>query len=419
VSTPLGVEITPKLGKPGLSTSVDGSIPTVFPALSVPSSELNVTHQFQTNIIMSRQGREQRRALRGNPRRQLEYSTTITGQRWLDYRRFMVRGQRMLVSIAYEARVVTVISALTSNSFGVDSVPAWLVVGCPLILFKPGGNFFFTRVFSVVGSTVTITSTAATPIASGTRVYQALFGHLALQLDQANTVTQFGTGKVTFTEDPGLAAADFDIPATTSWNGRECFLFTPNKFEPITITYSTDREDVDFGLGSLTSFDPTGLHQQMFGGTYGVSVLEAETLRAMFNRMKGQQGEFYMPTFENDLPPFVTATSGTNTLEVAGTDVKSFYQGSTIFKQLCVFLDEATPISTVVFNTVSSMALSGGNTVLTLANNWAQDITTSMKVSWMPVWRFATDMLQMTWTFNYYLDARVTVKPTFKMLEDL
>jgi hypothetical protein len=158
------------------------------------------------------------------------------------------------------------------------------------------------------------------------------------------------------------------------------------------------------------TFHPVTFTSKLRQGVYTtLDFAAADVLREFFDRMQGRRGEFYMPTFRADLPLASAAASGTSTLTVTGTEVNAFYDGSTVYDAVATYVDGAWRTNRVV-----GIAESGGNSVLTMSHVWGLDIPVDATVSWMPVWRFATDTFEVEWIMNRL----ATVQMTFRMLEN-
>lgn len=416
---PDGMIVTPRVGVPVFGSQYNGTGPFVFPILSMPSSSYILRRQYQTNIITSRGGQEQRRALRGIPRKTVEYSTAIKGNRWLDFNRRMVRGQRMRVIIADETRLVKTSSISSGSDLPLESMPNWVQEGQRIVLVDFANERYEQQVIAGTdGDTAIMGSIPSSTYPSGTYVYGGLKGWLEPNMDHDINWFRFAVPKLQFKEEPGTGVLDPAMPIINYYNGREVFLFRPNLWIPVTITDASARETIDYGFGALEGFDIVGFTRRMWSAAYSMRDDNIDLLRGLFDRMKGQQGEFYMPTFQNDLPPKSQANSGTNTLTVEGRLVDQIFSDSTIYKAIAVILNE-DPIPTVLYNRVTGIALSGNDSVLTVATNWTQNITVGTKISWMPVWRFATDIFETEYIRGPQLDVVINTKPSFLMLEDL
>jgi hypothetical protein len=188
-------------------------------------------------------------------------------------------------------------------------------------------------------------------------------------------------------EDEGSAEATFD--------GREVFLTKPDRWQAFEIALGQPgRERVDFSMGVFADFHPVAFAQRVWQAQYtACSAAKAETLRAFTARMKGQRGEFFMPTFLADLVVTAPANAGTSTLRVADAGVARDYGDDPVHQAIAVLMADGS----WQFRKVASMAVSGDETVLTLSAAWSTTVPISAQVSWLPLRRLASDIVEEQW----------------------
>ena len=101
---------------------------TLFPfGPSLKRAPYEVTREYRTEIIVSRSGKEQRRALRQTPRKRIEYLSSLCDENVRAFDRAMVNAQRIPVSIPERVRFVKFADGLPPG-FGaltIDPVPSW------------------------------------------------------------------------------------------------------------------------------------------------------------------------------------------------------------------------------------------------------------------------------------------------------
>jgi hypothetical protein len=291
-----------------------------------------VRREYRTEIFVARSGQEQRRSLRAVPRRSIEYQTTLSETNARTFAREMVTAQ-----------------------------------GREMIL------------------------PARPPI------HDALTGYFRTEISTAHRWRTATEVTVAFDVSPGSEEAEDPGAPAASFENREVWLSKPNFFDPIDVRYAVDRETMDAGHGILAHFFPTDFAGKLWQARY--TTLEpgkAEIVRALFTRMMGQRGEFFMPSHDNDIPPLSQAGAGTSSLTTAGTEVFNFYDDHPAYRCICVTM----PDGSFHFRRVTNIVPSGGNSVLTVSSPWSVAIPTTAVVSWMPTWRFATDIFEVDWVMD-------------------
>lgn len=393
-------------------------VATIWPfGPNIRRSPYQVIREYRTDIIVSRAGKEQRRALRQTPRKRIEYLTAQTEGCLREFDRSMVTAQRTLLAIAERVRFVTLASGLAGGATSViiSPLPDWIEVGGKLMLYAPD-RYGLRTVESVVGTIVTFEEFDALAWPAGTRLHPWLEGYLDTTIS-APVVAARGVveASVVFHIEPGSETEESAGAATTALNGREVFLTRPDKWEPIDLGRVQEGVgQVDYGFGRVKRFFPIEFATRMWDAQYTRCDSDhAESLRQFFTRMQGRRGEFYMPTWQEDLVPFAALTAAGTTITVEGTETDSVYSGDTVFNAVAVKLADGSWLC----RTVVSIATSGGNSVLTVNAAWGQDVALAdiVMVCWLPVWRFATDIL----TFSWPRDDVAQLTLAFQMLESL
>lgn len=392
----------------------------VLPIWAMPASNYTVRREYLTEIITSRGGQEQRRAGRDSPRKHIEFTVGMQIGLWHKLNQMLVAGQRTSWFIPDQSRITTLAVELVTSSPAIatlTSVPSWILDGAGIILHD-GLRLEYHTITAIAGNDITLGGIVDETWPVGTNVYPALEGYLDAQLRSTIVAREGLVITIGFEVDPTTEPVDPPTAAAETFNGREVFRIQPLHIAPVEISRDQYREAVDFGRGVVSRFHPVEFSTRIYRASWPtISVETQNELRSLQDRMKGARGEFYMPTYENDLPPKVQATAGTNTLTVEGTEAAATYADSTTYKAVAVYL----PDGTVEFNLVTSVVISGLDSLFTFENNWVNDITVDSDVCWMPAWRFATDTVETEWLFQRGgEDAPVaSMLLNFQMLEDL
>lgn len=383
------------------------------------NNRYQLTYQYSTDIFTSRSGKEQRRALRNTPRLQVEFSATGHGDdlRW--FNNIMAGWHRNAFLMPEYTRNVLTTSHMPAGGavVNVASVPAWLVPGASVILAQ-GRQFAARLVESVNGNTVKFTSIGNDDWPAGAKLHPGLGGRLSPDLTTSRLTSEAGTIAVIFDETPGDGIPSPLPAAPLTHNGLELVLHKPNYAVPIRLTHSWPVEQVDFNRGRTKTFVPVNFATRTFQAEYlRIGRKQAQDFLDIFRRMKGRRGSFYMPTWENDLPPMDGLPAGGFRIRVAGIDVDRLMDNRTTHRYLIAFtvggdyyINKVEQISTVSDDR-------GNDTIIAVSTPWPVAVTKEqiLRICWLPQWRFASDGLTVSWV----TDEVATITTTLQMLEDL
>lgn len=375
-----------------------------------------VDREYRTDTIVSRSRREQRRALRTTPRRAFDYETTLGGAELREFNGLMAYAQNKPFIMPDWSRrstlSVTAAAAATTLTFAVR--PAWVAAGHAVFLYDRASRPTAVQVLSVAGNVATLTLPLAAGWPAGTTVLPGPVGFIAAETAKKRLTSSVAVIPTRFAVEPTSEPAETPPAAAVSFNGREVCLLKPNWGDGLDTSLSWAPEITDFQRGAIAYTLPFLFPvETVRAGFLAASAAEGRTIEQLFDRMKGRRGEFYMPSGENDLPPITGLTGGAATLRVAGTNTASHYAASPVYAAVCVALGDGSQI----YRKVAGIAIDGGNSVITLTATWGASVALGniVRVSWMPVWRFASDLLTMEWITDSVARAELIMQ----MLEDL
>lgn len=377
-------------------------------------NSVNANYEFRTTTLTSRRKREQRIALRNEPRMTFSFLTTVHRDAYQALVREVTQGATEDWWVMDPTTGVGVSAGVPSGGDTITPlvVMPWMTVGRKVVLSAGSRIELFT--INGVGATLSFEETFTAAWPSWTKINLARRGWLTPSSSMVLPLNNTAEMTVNIEVMPGSDPVEIPEAATAIFNGREVFLKKPNWQETPQDTLEAFREIVDYGKGRIGSFSMADFLPVTRRFTYhGKSRTELESIRQFFLRATGQQGEFYMPTWTDDITPKVALVSGQNTLRVAGIAFHDAYSEDTIHKALVVIRTNGT----MLFRTITSMATNSGDSVLTLGANWPEDIplTDIVSVCWLPVWRLMSDTLSVEWL----TDEKGQTVLTMKMLEDL
>lgn len=382
-------------------------------------STYRISYDFLTEIIVSRAGREQRIAMRDNPRKSLSHQSMLTGEQFRVFKDSMWYWQHRAFVLPELTR--SVLSALemvaSSLDMELESIPDWVVEDANVLL-----DYFGMRetrsVQSISGTVVTFKTGSSAIWPAGTRVYPALTGNLNSSLQAPRLTNAVATLSVAFDVSPLSEYWPAPDEPLVMLNQREVFLKKPNWSEALTSSIGHEVEVIDYSRGPTYRSSPVPYGVESRRGNYlGRDSDQAKELLDFFRRMRGRQGEFYMPTWEYDFEPKVTAAPGATALRVAGKRLADCYGESTVHKAMFVMLISGEVLLRTVVSVMAVSDSDGEDSVVTVDTAWGTAISkdTIVMCGWLPVWRFSSDTLTIEWLTNQVAQVQMTMQT----LEDL
>lgn len=360
------------------------------------SNPVTVEFQFKTNVLVARDGAEQRESMRQTARVALTYGTILDRAAMRRHMADLAEGQHLPFAVPSEWRRATLTVATVGGEtvISLDGTPFWMVAGADLVV-SDGSIAELVTVASVGVGSVTLVSPITTAFGSGADVFHAYSARVPDSANFRAVTDRTRTTTLRLDVDP-VSDPQPLMPATpATFEGRELFLVRPNWRDEPQVTYSQDREVVDSDVGLIEVGTPRVDHTLVLQlGFTRITADDAESLIAIFLRMKGRRGSFWMPTWQQDIAPRVTAIAASSSLEVEGSDFLAAYGTSQVYNVLMVLW----PDGSYQVNRVASLALDVSlNTVLTMTDPWAFDVDAAAQVMWCPLWRFASDVLEVEW----------------------
>lgn len=389
---------------------VVGATHRIFPLSHNWREPLRESYEFRTDIITSGNGKEQRRAVRFEPRRSLELNCTYDAKGKWALDQFMVSGLPLPTILADERRVVEMTRQMDAEAISATveaDVATWLQIGMQVVIAD--GPRRETRIVASFSSTViAFTEFNNTVFPVGSKIYPALIGRVQTQPQARRLTSLAGTISIQFDVDVASEPAPASGPGEMI-GFREVLLRKPNWATAVNLTYDYPRNPVDYDFGRVAQFVPYDFATLSFKGEYvGRSVADTQTMINFFCRQRGQNREFLRPTFEHDMP-FVTM-SGFN-IVMSGTAFAAAYADSSVHRRLVIRRNDGSLIHRQI-DSIEGLAETDTSVIRLTEALPAENLSpaTVEAVSWVFVSRFATDRLEIDWLTTTVSQFSLTTK---------
>lgn len=364
-----------------------------------------VEREWRTDIITSRDGTEQRRAVRSYPRRRHALSSVVKPSQLRDFRKLIARRTKnTFVLPDYTTRTQLTAPANNSVTAFVASAPFWFDVD-KYVVFEHGEQRLQRLIRSVSGTEITFWEADGLTWPEGTRVYPGLVCELADE-NRVNMLTsEVGTIPVTFEVVPGSEPIEpFGAP-TEVFDGREVRSFRHNWNSNQDTAFLRPSELVDFGYGVRSRFFPQKLpkHRMQVQMTLRSEELAAD-LRKFVGRMRGRQGEFYFTPGENDLTAQLDLLPNVDTqyLRTPGSEDFLAYREDPSKRAIEVELTDGTILRRVIESIEFVDDMLGASTQFNLRGQWPTTILVEQirRISFMALYRLSSDVYEERWDTN-------------------
>ena len=380
--------------------NVAGPTSVIIP-MRAQLGEIREFIKYKTQIIESKNGKEQRLLLRSIPRHDyaLDFITTQEDQESRKLINKIYNQYPRSFTFGLMWSEMTLASNITSFSFEADTSYGRFEVDKNVMLWQDSQTYTLAIISEIAGSVVTVlteipsifTNTVyCSPIDLAFLGTRPTFktdanGNFFGSLDFRGTEIFANLPEMTFEYTYG------GIPVLL-WNK----LFN-SKTESHSINAGTELIDMDIGPFSYTTPWP-GNKQTYQLGRHGASVQDGYELRQFAQYMKGRQKSVWVPTLDNDFVMAEEISIGGTTIVVLDNEFTTYYNLS----NNDMFLNLAITDGTVwYFREIIGLTLDeSGNQVILLDS--PLDVSKgfalgSLKISFMPLCRQESDTIEIEW----------------------
>ena len=411
---------------------------TFLPLVANWQAPVRETYSCLTEIFETRSGREQRRSHRASPRRDISFDFLVNDT--------SARALMAALTIRTEAdtRVVdfTAPPSYLNQSASVGSttleirLPRTWMQGSMTVGLVHGfdsGIGVISNLESITdfsddfnndfgsGGVFTISVTGLDRSwPAGTMLYPLISGRVVEGFDMTFDTGNTARGTSVFRQTRGSPFTSTRTP--TQFVGKDVFEFRPNWSTRPRVTFSAPEEEVDFSKGRTKTFKSVNFNSRRLQFSYlGIDREQVESLRDFFFRQNGRLGEFWCPSFIDDMLVTVGVNAGHTGFRVLGTNIASDYNdtvhqavsvnfkdGTSHYAEITGMVVENTQIGPTVigdFNAdynedfVPGVGLLGEQTYIQIEQPFPVSKRKSeiSSVSWLFVSRFASDDLTFEW----------------------
>ncbi|MER9680858.1 hypothetical protein NKJ23_16200 [Mesorhizobium sp. M0184] len=370
------------------------------------------TYEFKTDVFTTRDGSEQRRSLRVQPRRSIEAAVLLDGDRlrgFSDALHLARDGKVEISDFSADSAILIETVANGGTVLTVDRVPAWLTgsMTCALLSGRQARKII---VDFVSGNQVVLTTGVVGSVGHGAQllpllpaslgksttlsIYTTLAATSALKLDVEPGTVVRTPDPLPIDDGPNAETTQFFGPAAIFY-GRYVLLRKPNYLQQPQMVFNLAFETVDYGRGVTKTFTPVPAISRTLTANYlAVSHADAMAMLDVFMRAKGRAGEIFVSTWGKDFPP-VEIVTGHN-IRVTGTEFFDAYGADNAHRSLLI----RTKSGDLIPHEITGMTTDSGDTLIATTDLIGTTADQIASISWMFVARFAQDAFTIQWISN-------------------
>ncbi len=214
--------------------------------------------------------------------------------------------------------------------------------------------------------------------------------------------------------NPGVYPGDYLIgyshpAADTLHNGLEVLTLRPNWADPVRLNFMQMSEILDLQKGVRDFNTPEVFTNRLVQCGFMLRDEAQENLmRGLFERMRGQQGEFYMvDPLSAQIVPSANIPLNATSITVPGPEVFQRFASEKIYRNIAIRTTSGT-----IYRKVSSIQLVSGDSRIAFASPLPLILLSSIiGVHWLLRVRFAADTMTLTWTTDTVARTSFTLRP--------
>ncbi len=376
-------------------------VAAIFPYPANWTTSITESREYKTDIMRSRDGTEQRRAMRSKPRKSISFDVLLDGADAanFDYLMTALQPHIWMLPLWHRQRRLAAEATTGSDVLQFDSPLSHEARSGDYLILECNGKMLMQQIYAVAADrlSVTLVDELEVSLSAFTKIYPA---------DRAQLRSSFNARRIT----SGVLQASLDFSCLVDGSGPHVLTTSPDMvlgavevlIRPINwvtspeLGYNWAPVIVDAELGP-TAYETDGdlAVNTRQGEILTESRDEVDWWLAFFDRVRGRQVPFLMPTWF-DLHLHEPVTPGA-TFEVPGIELGTYLPGNPVHTHLMVRLhDGSLAFYEIVFLTANP---DEGVTVITTAKSWDQlyQPWTCLQACIVTVCRLASDILQINW----------------------
>jgi hypothetical protein len=355
--------------------------------------------EWNTDVLRSYNGHEQRRKKRIGARRGLEFDFTVQAA---NFRRFETtlfgwQARVFAVPLWWDERILAVDLPIGSSSIAVDTTFTEFAAGGLALIRSTDVDAEVISIDSITDSSITLARATLGDWPAGSRIYPAALMRLAQtqQISRWDGETSYLRAQFLGTT-AALYAAD---GGATTYLGYPVLTVRASIDGDLTVSYDRVLDTLDNGIAPPVLVDQTGIPLgSQHHGFAAHSRADVAALRKLLYYLAGRYAAVWVPTWTSDVVPTVTIANGAANIDVEAQGYPLYVNAAPGRNHLRV---ELTDNSVLYFKVTGSSTIDSVTERLTISPVSPQNIplSTIRQVSFMRLMRLDADAVELLhWT---------------------
>lgn len=382
-----------------VSFNVSGArVAMVLPTYSTPYSE---EMGFLTDIIPTSGGKEQRIALRKQPRETFRVKYELDGLERQQFQAIMFEWQHKnfglpLHHLSVRTSAASLVGATQFQISGADDSD--FRVGGLALVYTDYFTFDIVEISAITDTLLTITGTAVNAFAANTRVIPVrvcrVKGNIKSNVTKFNAMETFKVTYESIDNDTGTPAADTAAWNSNTYNGKvlldDCNIMSGVSIRT-ELMHNTTVLDNKTGIVTTNSAWDTNKRRSV-KGFFCQSRAAVNDLKNFLRGIRGKQVSFYLPTFLPDLTVGDDLVISSTNFDIEHIDYTRFIQSRESKVTFKITFTDGTDLVRVVQSSADHPT-DATLERLTLDTTWPANRTVAevVKVEFYELVRFNTD----------------------------
>ncbi len=355
---------------------------------------------FRTEIIISRNGTEQRIAQRINPRVHYSFASSLRTERAREAVQRASYRQGDLYFVQHPRDPARLSAAVTAGDTSIQiagAMPSWAFSGAFVVFEGKDGATAMNAIVRTDGNTAYLESGIARSFPLGTPIRQAVEGRFDGAAQIKMLTNRVATLDTEFDGDP-IYTAHRDYGAAPETIGAlEYFDVAPNWSDGIELAFEQESEVLDLNRGAIDVIFPIKHTPRQMEALFSCDTPEKlDRVLGLFYRCRGRRKAFYMPLWVDELRPLGNTLDTSTTMTFAGPEIAEVYANSLTYSKLLI---RRFGKADVVVDVDSTYVDGAGNSVIVLTEAVTEDILLDdiMNINWIALVRLSSDRLTLDW----------------------